>query len=150
MPGPMPKDPALRQRVNKATTRSTLSAETTHKRAPRLPKRGESELPWHAMTRAWWRDCWHSPMESEYLDADMHALYRLAALVDQFWYEPKATLAAEIRLQQQAFGLTPLDRRRLEWSIGQVEATTTRRQQRRVRQAIEGELDPREALRQVK
>jgi hypothetical protein len=149
MPGPAPKDPALRQRRNRPKSGAVLAAEAqTRQRAPRLPKREGRE--WHTMTRAWWRDIWHSPMAAEYLNADMHALYRLAVLIDQYWQEPDSKLAAEIRLQQQAFGLTPLDRRRLEWTIEQAEAASTRKAQRQVRRAHAGEMDPREALKAVK
>jgi len=89
-------------------------------------------------------------MSQEYVKADEHALYRLAVLIDQFWADPNKELAAEIRLQQQAFGLTPLDRRRLEWTIEQAESAATRTQQRKVRRAQDGDIDPREALRAVK
>jgi hypothetical protein len=87
-------------------------------------------------------------MASEYVQADVHGLYRLAALVDAFWHEPDKELAAEIRLQQQCFGLTPLDRRRLQWEVERVEEVTRRRAQRQP-QAAAGE-DPRAALRIVK
>jgi hypothetical protein len=145
---PLPKPVELRQRRNKAVTRATLSAENAPTKAPRLPKIDGVE--WHKMTRAWWRDVWRSPMAAEYVDADKHALYRLAVLINKYWESPTQALAAEIRLQQQAFGLTPLDRRRLEWSIEQAETANTRRQQRAVRMAQAGEIDPREALRAVK
>ncbi len=79
------------------------------------------------MTRLWWRDIWHSPMASEYLKADIHALYRLAVLVDRFWTQPKLAIAAEIRQEQAHFGLTPLDRRRLEWIVEKAEEATRRR-----------------------
>ena len=61
-------------------------------------------------------------MAAEFVEADKHALFRLAVLVDMFWSEPSKELAAEIRLEQQAFGLTPIDRRRLQWSIEEEEA----------------------------
>ena len=143
MPGPLPKDPQLRQRRNKATTRTTLEATGPQRgRAPQLP-RGRA---WRTETRRWWRSVWHSPMAAEYLDADVHGLFRLAVLVDEFWTEPTPKLAGEIRLQQQAFGLTPLDRRRLEWSIEQVEGASSRRQQRTQRRVIETAADPRQVL----
>lgn len=85
-------------------------------------------------------------MAAEYLDADVHGLFRLAVLVDEFWTEPTPKLAGEIRLQQQAFGLTPLDRRRLEWSIEQVEGASSRRQERAVRRVADDEYDPRSVL----
>jgi len=98
------------------------------------------------MTRAWWRAVWRSPMADEYLDADVHALYRLAVLVDMFWAKPSKELAAEIRLQQQCFGLTPIDRRRLQWEVDRGEQAETRTRQRHVRAAQAGEEDPRKVL----
>lgn len=147
--GGIPKDPAIRQRTNKKSTRAILSADGPKRRAPALPQRGEGKA-WHPLTRAWWRDIWHSPMAQEYVKADDHALYRLAVLVDQFWADPDRDLAGEIRLQQQAFGLTPLDRRRLEWTIEQAETAKTRKAQGAVREAQAGEADPREVLRIAK
>lgn len=127
MRGPNPKDPALRQRRNKASTRATLTiAGEERTQAPRLPKREEGK-PWHALTRAWWRDVWHSPMSREYLDADIHGLYRLAALVERFWTAPSETLDARICAQEQRFGLSPLDRRRLEWIVERAETEKKRR-----------------------
>lgn len=147
---PLPKRQELRQRKNKASTRATLPSDgQARKRAPRLPKRGEGQGDWHPMTRSWWKDVWHSPMATEYVQADVHGLRRLAVLIDIFWTQPTTSLAAEIRMEQQAFGLTPIDRRRLEWQVAQSEDVTTRRHQRRVRQAQDGEIDPRDALRVV-
>mgnify|MGYP000852737902 FL=1 len=147
MPGPAPKPAALRQRRNKASTHAVLSTERpARQRAPRLPK----EHDWSPLTRAWWRDVWGSPMAAEFLQADIHGLYILAELVDRFWAEPNKELAAEIRLQRQCFGLTPIDRRRLQWEVERGESAATRTQQRKVRRAQDGDIDPREALRAVK
>lgn len=140
MPGPAPKNLTIRQRRNKASTRGLLPAEISPRlKAPALPAIRE----WQTMTTKWWRDVWASPMASEYLRADEHALFRLAVLIDQFWVEPSRSLAAEIRIQQQAFGLTPLDRRRLEWSIEQVEQAKDRRSRRAI---TIGTDDPRSLL----
>jgi len=147
MRGRLPKDPALRQRRNKGPTQTTLSAESAgRRRAPSLPRHRD----WHPMTRAWWRDIWHSPMAVEYLRADLHGLYRLAELVDRFWLEPDAKLAAEIRLQQTCFGLTPLDRMRLRWEVERVEEATRKRQfPERPMQVQTPADDPRNLLRVV-
>jgi hypothetical protein len=40
-------------------------------------------------------------------------------------------LAAEIRLSGQRFGISPLDRRRLEWTIAQTEEAQDRGRRRR-------------------
>lgn len=134
MPGPTPKSPALRQRRNKDVTRATLPAESSpRKRAPKLPA-----LPgrtWHVMTKLWWKDVWASPMAVEYLRADEHGLFRLAVLIDTFWSEPNQPLAAEIRLQQQAYGLSPLDRRRLQWQVAQTEEAIDKFHEKRGRRA---------------
>jgi hypothetical protein len=120
MPGPMPKSPATRARRNRSSTARTLAVAATVA-APALP----AVRDWHAMTVAWWRDVWSSPMAGEFLQADMHGLSRLALLVDDFWLASSPTarkdLAGEIRLQGQAFGLTPIDRRRLQWTVDRVE-----------------------------
>lgn len=127
MSGPLPKNPAIRQRTNKSATATSLPAEGQKRlRVPPLPKlmvrdeadpAVEREHEWHALTRAWWREVWRSPMAGEYLKIDTHGLYRLAVLVDDFWRAPSRELAAEIRLQQQCFGLSPIDRRRLQWEV---------------------------------
>ena len=85
-------------------------------------------------------------MAEEYLRADEHALYRLAVLIDDYWTKPTAVLAGEIRLEQQAFGLTPLDRRRLEWSIEQVQAAQSRVKGKKASKRKVREDDPRDAL----
>ena len=143
MPGPPPKDPALRQRTNKATTRATLPAAGSRRRAPQLPERAEGQA-WHALTVAWWRDLWQSPMAAEFLKADHHALYLLADLIDRYWVAPNTTLAAEIRQQRMAFGLTPLDRRRLEWQVERTERATAKRP--RPSASAEPVTDPRKLL----
>jgi hypothetical protein len=127
MPQPK-KDASVRARANKASTRATLNAE--HKvAAPPLPA-GRDWLP---ATCEWWADLWASPMAGEYHNSDKHALFILAALVDEFWTSPTKDLAGEIRLQRQAFGLTPYDRRRLEWTIEQTDEAQDRGRQRRSR-----------------
>jgi hypothetical protein len=97
------------------------------------------------MTIAWWNDVWRSPMAAEFVQADVHGLYRLAILVDRFWGTPTRDLAAEIRLQQAAYGLTPLDRRRLQWEIKRVEGDKTEQPT-----PARARGDPRRALRAVK
>jgi hypothetical protein len=94
-----------------------LPMRAGNRRVPALPSYRE----WHELTVAWWHDTWRSPMAAEFLTADVHGLYVLADLIDQFWTAPDVKLAAEIRQQRQCFGLTPLDRRRLEWQIERAE-----------------------------
>jgi hypothetical protein len=143
VPGPAPKDPKIRQRRNKVSTSATLTRTTPRRqRAARLPKNRR----WHELTRAWWADVWHSPMAENILRADEHALLRLAVLIDMFWQEPTKEIAAEIRLEQQAFGLTPLDRRRLQWTVE--EEDVPRRARRAVVDDDEAD-DPRTILRMV-
>lgn len=126
MPGPAPKHPSVRARNNKASTRATLvaSAEVV---IPDLP----DDREWHPQTEAWWADVWRSPMAPEFDQSDVHGLLILAVLVDGFWVRPHWTAAAEIRLQGQRFGLSPLDRRRLQWEIERVDEAQDKGRQRR-------------------
>lgn len=60
-------------------------------------------------------------MAGEWDTSDRGGLLVLAVLVDDFWTAPgpdaRRALAAEIRLQRQAYGLAPIGRRRLAWKI---------------------------------
>lgn len=154
MAGPLPKDPAVRQRRNRIAGGAMLADDPgVKRRVPPLPKFTDPEgkaHEWQPLTRAWWRDVWRSPMASEYLQADVHGLYRLAVLVDKFWQEPSEKLASEIRLQQQCFGLTPIDRRRLQWEVERVEAVTQgKRRMSQESKPTEIIEDPRKLLRLV-
>lgn len=140
---PAPKHASVRARRNKTSTAATLSVVHDLK-APGLP----SSRDWHEMTRAWWTDIWASPMAPEFDDSDKHGLFMLAVLVDEFWSEPTTALAAEIRLQGQRFGLSPIDRRRLQWEIERTEDAKDKGQKRRsAAKPAAGGSDPRSTLR---
>lgn len=129
MPGPQPKPASARARRNKTSTNATLKADAAIV-APELPPHD-----WHPMTLAWWRDLWASPMAPEYDDSDRHGLFKLAMLQNDFWNAPTAKdrkdASAEIRLQEQRFGLSPIDRRRLQWEIEKSEEAVERGAKRR-------------------
>lgn len=145
--GPAPKPAHMRQRKNRAATSAMLQADPKLK-APELPDR-----VWHPMTLAWWADVWASPMAPEYDDSDRHGLFLLAVLIDEFWLSPTKELAAEIRLQRQSFGLSPIDRRRLQWEIERGDEADERTRRRRSKpapkQAADDAADPRSILHAV-
>ena len=153
MKGPVPKPAATRQRRNKQTTAATLPSEQESKSyvVPDLPAR---EQGWHPMVKEWWTSVWQSPMASEFLDADMRGgLFHLAKLHQAAWSaddegDVRALLAAsaEIRLQEVRFGLSPIDRRRLQWEVSRAEEAvekTNRRRDSGTRKAVK---DPRRIL----
>ena len=143
MRGPAPKPAATRQRRNRVSTATTLVL--AHRaRVPKLPPRPDGA--WHAMTVGWWRDIWRSPMAAEFVQADIHGLYRLAVLVDAFWEEPSVKLHAEIRAGSQCYGLTPIDRRRLQWEVQRVEGVEATRP---ARPRADPNVDPRDVLQVV-
>ena len=154
MSGPPPKDPKLRQRRNKASTRADLRAE---KRAPKpsLPFRGKDH-PWHTLTLREWDEYWRSPISEKGLNFDKFGLFRLFELIDAYNYTPSKELAAEIRQQAASFGFTPLDRRRLEWAVrddqtaGEEEERPPIRGAGRPIRSRRGGQDPRRLLQVVK
>ena len=141
--GPVPKPAATRQRRNKVSTAATLRDDGGVRRAPTLKPR---QREWNPMTLAWWVDIWHSPMAAEFLKSDIHGLYLLADLLDRYWQDGDLKLAAEFNRQRAAFGLTPIDRRRLQWEVERAESAGRRKPPLRLQV---GE-DPRERLRAVK
>ena len=153
MPGPAPKHSSARARRNKASTAATLAADPDLI-APDLP--GEH---WHPMTLSFWNDLWSSPMAPEYDDSDRHGLFMLAQIVNDFWTTESAdmrkSLAAEIRMQRNRYGLSPMDRRSLQWEIERVEEAQGRGDRRRARAEVDkptpakAATDPRSVLRVV-
>jgi len=140
-------------RRNVSPTAATLTVDHDVQ-APPLPAR---EVDWNELTVAWWEDIWASPMAPEFLSSDLHGLFLLADLVDLFWSPSSSArdrilLAAEIRQQRQCFGLTPIDRRRLQWTIEKTDEAQDRGKRRRAKpqapagQPVPGD-DPRNVLR---
>lgn len=137
------KHASTRARRNTAATKSTLRLAAPDETRPIPPLRPEQPrmdadgVPeeWLPITRQWWDDLWASPMSPEYIDADYWQLLILADLYDRYWRAPSQTaakeMAGEIRLQRQAFGITPYDRRRLEWTIEEAETAKDKGSQRR-------------------
>lgn len=123
------KHQSVRRRTNTASSAAVLQRRDDGEviEVPAMPPRyltvitdgvvTRTEIEWLPETVEWWGDVWASPMSDEYLDADVHGLIRLAVLVDNYWYSPNAKTHAEVRLAQKDYGLTPYDRRRLEWTI---------------------------------
>ena len=127
-----PKKPLGTQKHRmKASTRATLRAlDPDEVEIPDLPPHPYN-ADWQPETIDWWDDVWSSPMASEFVKADIHGLFRLAIIVNDFWIEPTGARHAEIRIAQQAYGLTPYDRRRLEWTVETAEAAKDRGNMRR-------------------
>lgn len=158
---PAPKHPGARARRNKSATAATLQApESADIDIPELPlhTRADDGIDWHPNAKAMWASLWSSPMSAEYDDSDVHQMYVLLRLVDRFWTTESAggmkELAAEIRLSGQRFGISPLDRRRLEWQIETTEDAKARGKRRSAQETPiaprTGSQDPRGALRAIK
>jgi len=127
------KHPSTRARTNRASTAGTLSG-TRVGATPDLP----GVRVWSPLTSTWWADIWSSPMSTEYHDSDVHQMIVLAMLMDDFFTAESRTMrkeiSSEIRQHRTAFGMTPYDRRRLEWTIEQAEDAKDSGKTRRERQ----------------
>ncbi len=153
--GPAPKPANIRQRQNKKAGATTLSAGQLQQGIPLLPP----IRIYQALTNAWWEKVWNSPMAPEYLETDIDGLARLAMLIDNFYIlvnDPLAwgkakELLSEIRLQEARFGLSPVDRSRLQWEVQKGEEAQAKRQAaQQPRQSSKGGgSDPRFLLGQV-
>jgi len=151
MPGPAPKPADLRQRRNKKTGASTLpplnNKQEKSKKTPAL--QNPDKRKFHKLTRAWWKRVWESPMAGEYLPTDIDGLARLAILIDNYYQNPadkKAKeLLGEIRLQEARFGLSPVDRSRLQWEVQRGEEAEQKRKPKQ-RSTPPHKADPRGIL----
>lgn len=149
----IPKPDELRQRRNRSATKATLPTpeESAENEVPQLPERDGG---WHRMVTEWWESAWRSPMASEWLRSDMlGGLYEIAMLRQDFWTADsqgkRQAAASEIRLQEVRFGLSPIDRRRLQWTIEQGETAAERTAARREAKRPKPGKDPRAALKVI-
>ena len=151
MRGRTPKPPAMRKGHHRgASTRATLPsvAKAAEQEVPPLPPR---KGKWHERVVLWWERIWQSPMAAEYLEADKPGLEMLAVLHNAFWTarsnNDRFRYAAEIRQQEVRFGLTPIDRRRLQWEVERGDVASHRTETRRRRKRPDPKKDPRNVLR---
>lgn len=114
--GPAPKPAELRQRTNRKSGATVLTVgDRRPGKVPKLPSHDGRK--WHAFTLLEWKRWWLSPMATKWIDSDFGGLYKLALLNDQYFNTGDLEVMKEIRLQEPRFGLTPLDRSRLQWEI---------------------------------
>lgn len=127
---PAAKDPTLRARRNKTTTRATLT-ERKNAKIPPLP----AGRRWHKQVSDWWKRAWSSPMVPEWTESDIDALYMAARLMQMLWEDctpgEAKSLAGEIRQLLAQCGLTPMSRRSLQWEIDRGEAASEATEKRR-------------------
>lgn len=142
--GPAPKPAHLRQRTNSRPV-TTIEAPAGEIDVPAIPNPDGRE--WHPLTVAAWEHAWQSPMSSQWLETDVDALGRLALLWDAL-YNGAINVLAEMRLQEQRFGLSPLDRSRLQWEVARGEEADRKRRPEPPKRAAGG-ADPRGILMQV-
>lgn len=150
-PGRQPKPAHLRQRRNKASTKATLPSEAQMADAE-VPELLDRPGGWHPAVLDWWADVWRSPQAAEYLKLDRYGLYRLAMLWHD-WFNAKTPseltkLSQEMRQLEQNHGLSPVDRRRLQWEVEKGETAARKTEQRRTTRREPGS-DPRKALKAI-
>lgn len=78
---------------------------------------------WPPLVERWYKIWRTSPQAKQFIDTDWQRLGMVAYLYEQFLIEPKGTLLAEIRLNEERLGATVVDRQRARM---QVERTETR------------------------
>jgi hypothetical protein len=115
------KDPSVRARRNVASTRTTLPRDRGVVVVPVMPARSEGN-EWHDEVIRWWDAVWSSPMASQWdVATDRYNVIMAAMHLNDVWM---ATSASARQKADAAFskrvgglGLSPYDRRRLEWTL---------------------------------
>jgi hypothetical protein len=154
------KDPAVRQRRNKATTAAELPApespELVRVKTPPLTSQilglRSAVKP---QVQRWWRTIWREPMAARWLASDIEVLYNCAQIRQQIALaiadgKSVVSLMAELRQQEGRVGLDVLSRRRLDWRIGGPAQAPAAAQEQPSEQDDETDTeDPRRRLRAV-
>jgi hypothetical protein len=145
MPGPLPKKGGAMRKKDRSVAMQPAEdlshvPERWHRLPSARPRVLERWLPgldgpvlvgkyenFNDATVEWWFEIVHSQMAREFMAVDWHGLFRLAVLVDDYWWLGDTKLLPEIRQAQQAFGLTPIDRRRLQWEAAKASRADSQR-----------------------
>lgn len=114
---------------------------------PPLPAHPLGEA-WHPLALKTWLDIWQSPMASQFVDADIPGIFRIIVLTQAFMKTPTTNISAEIRQLSFSYGLSPMDRRRLQWTIVKADEALDAAVKRKARTKDKNviDLDPRDAL----
>lgn len=96
---------------------------------------GAVEIAFRAETREWYETWAHSPMAVKFTGTDWNRLrWVVAPLFDRYMRSPGDTkLASELRLQEERFGGTVMDRMRLKQTIGSSDVAPEKQQVAEVR-----------------
>jgi hypothetical protein len=142
---PSPKHPSARARRNRHSTATELVVRDPNEvQIPPLPPRyvirdGERlQIEWHPLAIQTWQEVWSSPMVAEFLEADTGGVRALLLLENDMWEKSErgrsvTELAAEIARVRKTFGLAPMGRRSLQWTISQTAEVQDRIQRRALR-----------------
>jgi hypothetical protein len=118
-PGPPPKPPHLRR--NRSAKRGgewvELPAELEKPILGPLPRRCNGEGTWSERTRSMWAAWRADPATAMWGPADRSFALETAYLVEENVREPRASLAAEIRIRMDNLGLTARGKRALRWRV---------------------------------
>lgn len=137
MPSPIPKPKDQRRNRNQKQAGDwVLLPEAGHKgKAPSLAGLGLTKA-----THSWWGIIWKTPMATQWTPGDVPALIELAILRERL-LDGKISIAGEVRLRSDQFGLTPEGRQKRRWMIteeDQERAGVTKGTRRKHLQVVDG------------
>jgi hypothetical protein len=111
--GPAPKQREQRRNRAQKTAGDWVQLPSEGYQGP-IPSLAGLELS--NSTHEWWKTIWRSPMASQWNQGDVPALKELAML-RELLLDGKVSVAAEVRLRSDSFGLTPAGRQQRRWMI---------------------------------
>jgi hypothetical protein len=165
---PYPKHPSARARRNKSASSTELTVRTGPVTIPDLPpcftvvktedengKKVKTRVQdeWHPQAVKVWEEVWASEMSQEFLASDVGEMERLVALVHRFWVTSEegsntglALMSAEIKALRKQYGLTPMARRSLDWTLAQTEESRSNVQRHRQPRQIDATVEDAEVV----
>jgi hypothetical protein len=112
MPSPIPKPKDQRRNRNPKRSGDWILLSETYK--GKIPS--VEGLGFGKEAKKWWRTIWRSKVATQWTDEDIPALIELALLRERL-LDGKLSVAAEVRLRSDQFGLTPSGRQQRRWMI---------------------------------
>lgn len=111
-PTPKPADHRRNRNPKRSGDWVQLPREGHQGPIPELP----ASLQLGTETYAWWDHIWRTPMATQWDPGDIPALVELAILRNRLM-QGAITVASEVRLRSDQFGLTPEGRQKRRWIV---------------------------------
>lgn len=115
--GPAPKQASARRRSNDPVRGEWVILDRPRLKKPPVLPQPYPKGGYSVQAKAEWSEWWLSPVAPMWDSADQGSVRMLLRMVDEWWDNPTAAMASQIRQFKDTLGLTPKGRQDRRWVL---------------------------------